>query len=75
MHFSLKHKYIRIGGGYRHSFLFVRAMLEEIELRVSVLPPKLSPGVVGVSVILKSLIFTLFISTTETTRTGEITTA
>ena len=29
-----QHKYIRIGGGYRHSLLFVRAMLEEIELRV-----------------------------------------
>ena len=30
-----QHKYIRIGGGYRHSLLFVRAMLEETELRVS----------------------------------------
>ena len=33
-YFCFKHKYIRIGGGYRHSLLFVRAMLEEIELRV-----------------------------------------
>ncbi|XP_074645814.1 uncharacterized protein LOC141902071 [Tubulanus polymorphus] len=27
------HKYIRVGGGYRHSYLFVRAMLEEIEFQ------------------------------------------
>ena len=31
-----QHKYIRIGGGYRHSLLFVKAMLEEIELRVNI---------------------------------------
>ena len=29
----LQHRYIRIGGGYRHSYWYVKAMLEEIELR------------------------------------------
>ena len=29
-----QHKFIRIGGGYRHSYWMVKAMLEAIELEV-----------------------------------------
>ncbi|ELT92842.1 hypothetical protein CAPTEDRAFT_224063 [Capitella teleta] len=28
-----RHKYIRIGGGYRHSYLYVKAMMEELEIQ------------------------------------------
>ena len=33
----IQHKYIRVGGGYRHSYWYVKAMMEEIELQVSYL--------------------------------------
>ena len=33
-YFAFQHKYVRIGGGYRHSYWHVKALLEEIELQV-----------------------------------------
>ena len=33
---AIQHKYIRIGGGYRHSYWMVKAMMEAIELEVGI---------------------------------------
>lgn len=29
----LQHKYIRVGGGYRHGYWYVKCLLEELELQ------------------------------------------